>query len=242
MTTFVTMLGFGLAVASLGNILQPRSISVSRLKVSSQKLSCYVRDEDRDSFNATDYIPDLDSKISSCNLSGIWILYDKENYEGSTSFWMYGYNYLVNLPTEFENKVGSLRFPGAPDDWKATSFNIYSQDFFMGEEEFAYEDIPKLNIKAKSVIITGCEPWTVYLENNYEGASRCLFPSDVENCTPGLYPTARSINEVIAGKLSSAKRGCQDEQQIINHHHQETVLDQASNGASGILQKAGNVP
>ena len=238
MITFVTVLGFGLAVASLGNILQPRSIPDSRLKVSSQKLSCYVRDEDRDSFNATDYIPDLDSKISSCNISGIWILYDKENYEGSTSFWMYGYKYFVNLPTEFENKVGSLRFPGAPDDWKATSFNIYSQELFMGEEQFAYEDIPKLNIEAKSVIITGCEPWTVYLENNYEGASRCLFPSNVENCTPGFYPTVISINKGIAdGKLSSAKRGCQDEQQIINH--QGTVLDQASSGASGILQKAG---
>ena len=96
--------------------------------------------------------------------------------------------YGVTIPKEFENKVRSLRFPGAPDDWKATSLNLYTNENFMGKDEFTYEDIPKFTIESKSVIVTG---WTVYMESNYQGESKCIFPSDMEKCTPGLFPTIR---------------------------------------------------
>ena len=85
------------------------------LKTSSQKLACYDKDDDNEKWlNATDYISDIqfESKINVCRISGIWILYDEDDYKGSTSFWMYGYNNPVEIPTEFQNKVSSLRFPG----------------------------------------------------------------------------------------------------------------------------------
>ena len=111
---FVTIIAFGLVAAEAKNL---------GLKMSSQKLKCYDSDDDNEeSLKATDYMQqiDLKSKISFCIVSGIWILYDEDYYNGSLSLWMYGYNNPVKLPTEFKNKVSSLRFPGAPDDWKAT--------------------------------------------------------------------------------------------------------------------------
>ena len=95
-------------------------------------------------------------------------MFDGDHYDGSASFWMYGYKNFVELPTELKNKVSSLRFPGAPDDWKASSLNLYASENFMGEDEFTYDDIPELfAFNAKSIIVTGCKPWTVYMGDNY---------------------------------------------------------------------------
>ena len=205
------------------------------LKTSSQKLACYDKDDDNEKWlNATDYISDIQfkSKINVCRISGIWILYDEDDYKGSTSFWMYGYNNPVEIPTEFQYQVSSLRFPGAPDDWKASSLNLYNQEMFMGKEEFTYEDIPKFTIEAKSVIVTGCKPWTVYTESNYQGESKCIYPSDIKKCTPGLFPTVSSLKGV-AGKILSARRGCQGREQIKSTLG--AVSSPSAAGASGIL-------
>ena len=211
---FVTIFFLGLFVALAKNLMIPESRANldSGLKTSSHKLTCYDTgdDDEKKWLNATDYIQEvgIDNTISSCKVSGIWILYNGNNYNGPASFWIYGYNNLVTIPTEFENKVSSLRFPGAPDDWKATSLNIYNQENFMGEEEFTYEDISNFTIEAKSIIVTGCKPWTVYMESNYQGESKCIYPSDIKMCTPGLFPTVSSLKDV-AGKVFSARRGCQ---------------------------------
>ena len=142
--SFVLLIVLGHSVAAANNQLDPKPESL--LKYSSAKLTCYDPDADnRESF--TDYIPQLSIKdISFCNVSGIWILYDEENYTGSTSFWMYGYKNIVKLPTQLKNHLKSLRFPGAPDDWKASSINIYSQEMFMGQEEFAYDDMKMIMV------------------------------------------------------------------------------------------------
>ena len=209
------------------------------LKISSQKLACYDKDDHNEKWlNATDYIPDIqfESKISFCRVSGIWIFYDEDDYNGSKSLWMYGYNNLVTIPTELKNKVKSLRFPGQPDDWKATSLNLYTDENFMGEEEFTYEEIPKFTIEAKSVIVTGCKPWTVYMESNYQGESKCIYPSDIEKCTPGLYPAVSNL-EGVAGNILSARRGCQGGEQIQNELG--AISNQSVKGASGILSPSG---
>ena len=225
--TFVTIFVFGLFATGVA------------LKTSSQKLKCFHKNEfDEKSLKATDYIQEvkLNRKVSYCRVSGIWILFDENNYNGSASFWMYGYNNLVTIPTELKNKVKSLRFPGQPDDWKATSLNLYTDENFMGEEEFTYEEIPKFTIEAKSVIVTGCKPWTVYMESNYQGDSRCIYPSDMKKCTPGLFPTVTSLDGV-AGKISSARRGCQGGEQIRNNIG--AISSQSAAGASGILPMSG---
>ena len=225
--TFVTIFVFGLFATGVA------------LKTSSQKLKCFHKNEfDEKSLKATDYIQEVkfNRKVSYCRVSGIWILFDGNNYNGSASFWMYGYNNLVTIPTELKNKVKSLRFPGQPDDWKATSLNIYNQESFMGDEEFTYEDISKFTIEAKSIIITGCQPWTVYMESNYQGESKCIYPSDMKKCTPGLFPSVSSLKG-LAGKILSARRGCQGGEQMRNEIKAFSSLTVA--GASGILPSQG---
>lgn len=233
--TFVTIFFLSLVVSVAKNLMIPDS----GLKTSSHKLSCYDTDDDDEiDIKATDYMPEvgIDKNISYCKVSGMWILYDEDNYNGSASFWMYGYNNMVTIPTEFENKVSSLRFPGAPDDWKATSLNIYNQENFMGEEEFTYEDISNFTIEAKSIIVTGCKPWTVYMESNYQGESKCIYPSDIKMCTPGLFPSVSSLKDV-AGKIFSARRGCQGGEQMRN----KIGAISCPSGASGILPLDGYV-
>ena len=56
-------------------------------------------------------------------------------------------------------------------------------------------------------MVTGCNPWTVYQYDNYQGASACLFPSDVNNCYPGFYPSSGDLGG-LAGQISSVVRGC----------------------------------
>ena len=106
----------------------------------------------------------------------------------------------------------------------------------MGEEEFTYEDIPKITIKVKSVIVTGCKPWTVYMESNYQGESKCIYPSDIERCTPGLFPTIISLDGV-AGKIFSARRGCYGSHNIRNDIG--AVSSPSAAGASGLLPLSG---
>ena len=233
--TFLTIFFISLLVAVAKNLMIPDS----GLKTSSHKLSCYDTDDDGEiDIKATDYMPEvgMDKNISSCKVSGMWILYDEDDYNGSASFWMYGYNNLVTIPTELKNKVKSLRFPGQPDDWKATSLNLYTDENFMGEEEFTYEEIPKFTIEAKSVIVTGCKPWTVYMESNYQGDSKCIYPSDIEKCTPGLYPAVSNL-EGVAGNILSARRGCKGGEQIQNELG--AISSQSVKGASGILSPSG---
>merc|ERR1711953_254466 len=64
----------------------------------------------------------------------------------------------------FDNQASSLRFTGAPDDWKYDTLNLYFNDYFIGDEEFTYNDMTQLNYdnRAKSIVVTGCSSWTVY--------------------------------------------------------------------------------
>merc|ERR1712029_1216625 len=72
-----------------------------------------------------------------------------------------------------------------------------------------YNDMPQFNYndRSRSIIVTGCQPWTVYQYTNYQGRAMCLFPSDTSLCTPGLYPTSSNLGS-LAGDVSSARRGC----------------------------------
>ena len=54
--------------------------------------------------------------------------------------------------------------------------------------------------------MTGCNAWTVYQYNNYQGACACLSPSDYSNCYPGFY---KDLGSSLSNSISSARKGCQ---------------------------------
>ena len=130
----------------------------------------------------------LSDRIGSCCFTGIWILYATENFNqlnpSSANWWAYG-------------------------DWKYDTLNMYFENFFIGDEEYMYNDKTRLqnDNKAKSIIVTGCSAWTLYQYDNYQGAALCVFLSDMGNCNPGFYSTSQQLG-VLAGQVSSVRRGC----------------------------------
>jgi hypothetical protein len=166
----------------------------------------------------TDYTTSLrnlnfDNRVSSLCVTGIWLLYADENYNvnnvGGSNYWVYGDNYCTDVPSQFENQASSARFTGAPDAWKADTLNLYLNEYFIGGEEYTYVDVSNLkyNDQAKSVVVTGCSPWTLYESSNYYGRCMCVYPSSTSSCNPGFYTTESSLGTV-ARTISSARKGC----------------------------------
>ena len=217
-------------------------------KASSQTLVCYdYNGGGGNSVRAIDYIPALrsynfDNKISSCCFTGTWFLYAEETYNGysvgASNYWAYGDNYCEDVPAPFDNMASSLRYTGAPDDWKYNTLNIYFNDYFIGDEEFTHNDATQFNYdnRAASIVVTGCQPWTVYQYNNYQGRAMCLFPSDTSKCTPGLYPTRSSLGS-LAGDVSSARKGCYAKEKVYPVNHMAELKKGKSEGigASGFF-------
>ena len=212
-------------------------------RASSQTLTCYdYQGGSGDSVRAIDYIPALrnynfDNRIGSCCFTGTWFLYAEESYNGyntgSANWWAYGDNYCLDVPAAFDNQASSLRFTGAPDDWKYDTLNLYFNDYFIGDEEFTYNDMTQLNYdnRAKSIVVTGCSSWTVYQYNNYQGRAMCLFPSDSSQCTPGLYPTSASLGS-LASDISSVRRGCYAKEKVYPVNYMGG-MERGSRGGSG---------
>lgn len=229
----LTLVEGGKIVVEDGNQTRPSAYSglVTReVRAGSQSLVCYDYTNQRgDSVRAVDYIPSLysynfDNRLESCCFTGIWLLFAEINYNsastGSANWWAYGDNYCTDVPTQFFNQASSLRYTGAPDDWKFNTLNLYFNDYFIGEEEFMYQDKPYLSYdnKARSVIVTGCQAWTLYQNSNYQGYSVCLYPGDSSSCTPGFYSTSQSLGTVM-GQVSSARRGCYSQEKIFPDNH-----------------------
>merc|ERR1712029_180918 len=185
-----------------------------------------------------------DNRISHCCVTGIWLLYSETDYNGydigSSNWWVYGDNYCLDLPQPFTKVASSLRFTGAPDDWKYDTINFYFNDYFIGDEEFAYNDLTQLNYdnRARSIVVTGCSGWTIYQYNNYQGRAMCVFPSDSSQCTPGLYPTSASLGS-LAMDLSSVRRGCYAKEKVypVNHMGSMAIGTRGGSGASGFFMQ-----
>merc|ERR1712080_352397 len=58
--------------------------------------------------------------------------------------------------------------------------------------------------RAQSVIVTGCNPWTLYEYSNYKGKSMCVYPENTSKCSPGFYSTRQSLGS-LAGTVSSVR-------------------------------------
>ena len=194
------------------------------------------------SLHVSDYIPILrnygwDNMISSCCFTGIWVLYGEENYNRATSngavWWAFGINNCIDVPNQFSNIASSIRFTGAPDDYLYDTLNLYFEEYFSGDEEFMYTDMPLLNYdnRAKSLIVTGCSPWTLYQYDNYAGLSMCVFPGSTTECTPGYYPTSQALGS-LAGQVSSARKGCFAQEKVLPVNY---GFKMESNGTSGLF-------
>jgi len=187
-------------------------------EATAQYVTCYdYFGQGGSSYRVTDYVPDLystgwDNKFSSCCFYGIWNMYDDRDYNerstNSPAYSAWGENYCEDLQgsPSFDNLASSIRFVGAPDGYKYDTINLYEYNFYMGLEQYAYGDAPSLNYDnlGRSAIVTGCNPWTLYEYNNYQGRCACVYPSDQSNCYPGFYQDLGNV----AGQISSVRRGC----------------------------------
>jgi len=184
-----------------------------------QYMDCYdYQPNTGNQLRVIDYIPQLraynfDNIISYCCLTGIWLLYQDENFNAGNTYgadiWAFGNNYCIQMPSGFDNQASSLRYTGAPDDWHADTLNLYLNDYFIGGEEYAYGDIAQVNYndQAKSIVVTGCSGWTLYEGANYSGLCKCVWPASTSQCTPGFYKTSKDLGNM-AGRISSARHGC----------------------------------
>jgi hypothetical protein len=226
------------------------SAARSNSKATMQYLDCFdYTNQGGERLRAIDYIPALylnnfDNRISSCCFTGIWLIYADEDYNernaGAANWWAYGNNYCSNVPAAFDNQASSLRFTGAPDGWEFDVLNLYFNDFFIGGEEYLYNDAAQLNYdnRARSVIVTGCSAWTLYQYNNYQGERLCVWPSNTAACYPGFYTTSQSLG-LLAGQVSSARKGCYAQRSVMPDNYDPEAKAEAGEvfgkGASGFF-------
>merc|ERR1719295_269622 len=195
------------------NIPQFHLASTSKSRSTSPKLHCYENsDYSGDQVIAKAYIPKLvdysfNERISSCCVTGVWILYSETDYNarkpGGDIWYVYGDNYCTALPYGFRNQASSLRLAGTPDGWQYETINFYKEEKFVGKESFTCEDNRRFKHDIRSLIVTGCDKWTLYSEPNYSGSSVCVQNGSPTKCTPGFYSALRGFT-----KVGSVRRGC----------------------------------
>ena len=80
------------------------------------------------------------------------------------SFNGWGEGYCVDFDGSFSQKASSARFAGPPDGYKYSTLSLYQHDGYSGNEQWFYDETPNMEIDnfGKSVIVTGCDAWTLY--------------------------------------------------------------------------------
>lgn len=154
----------------------------------------------------------FDNRIVSCIYNGIYLLHDDYNYNDNNlnagvfaEAW--GENRCVEM-NDFSYKASSVRLAGAPNGYKYSTLNFYEGEYYAGEEQYFYQDAPYVDTRiSRSMIITGCDAWTVYEGSNYSGQRRCFYPSDTINCYPSFFRD-QSMMQGFGGYIASARRGC----------------------------------
>merc|ERR1712110_1167402 len=138
--------------------------------------------------------------------------YDNYNFNPNGNAAVYaetwGDNYNANL-NDFAYKASSVRLTGAPDGYKYDTFNTYQYEFYQGSEQYFYQDATYTQVDnfGRSVVVTGCNPWTVYDSRNYGGFSICFYPADTRKCSPGFFRNA-GVMGGMSGRISSVRKGC----------------------------------
>jgi hypothetical protein len=184
------------------------------------------------------YAPDLsqqnfDNRAYSACVTGLWVFYVNPNYNtGANS----GVEYIFgpnNYCTNFMSTAGyisSARFVGSPYDYRTDTFTLFEEDYFQGNEEYTFVDLPNLVLagRHRSIVITGQSPWTIYDNPNYSGNSICLFPAQNPDYEPYLITDVSSI-DIPYGSIRSVKKGCVGHPQSLDDGQHGL---QSGNGAS----------
>nr|XP_040565979.1 uncharacterized protein LOC121115877 [Lepeophtheirus salmonis] len=181
-----------------------RLYSETNLQGPSKVVSRYEEDLQLIGFN---------NKAKSVLVNGIWLLYEevsfnRGNYNKIVTY-IWGRNFPLNTLGGINGKVSSIRYSGV-DDHSANTLNFYEGAGFMGIEQNVYKDSPKLNYDnfGKSIIITGCKPWTLYETENFGGSSICVYPNSMSSpCKPGFFVEPSDFGH-FANQVSSVRLGC----------------------------------
>ena len=74
----------------------------------------------------------------------------------------WGDGVCMDFDSSFSQIASSVRYAGAPNGYQFESLNLYQYDNYGGEDKYFIEETPKIDKFGKSIVITGCEAWTVY--------------------------------------------------------------------------------
>jgi hypothetical protein len=174
------------------------------------------------------YVPDLrvhnfDNRAYSACVTGLWVFYVNPLYNTAA---LGGVEYMFGTATKpycnnfvtVGGYISSVRFVGSPVDYTADTFTLYEEDYFQGNEEYAYADLPSLALAGnhKSIIITGRSPWTVYDQDKFGGRSICLRPTSSPNVEPYLVSDTNDIS-IPFGSIRSIKKGCATTQDVYDY-------------------------
>merc|ERR1712107_130268 len=123
-------------------------------------------------------------------------------------------------------------YSGHPQDMYKDSINMYFNEYFMGDEEFAYQNSPVLNYdnRAQSIIVTGDQWWMIYESANYGGYKACLAPG--QDNMPAFYSTMGSLHS-LANDISSVAIGCYAKDKF--YPDALNVTSRSAHGASGFF-------
>ena len=146
-----------------------------------------------------------------------WLLYDGFNYNSDPAdrlrnmYLGWGENFCESFGSDFSAVASSARFVGPPDGYKYDTLNLFEYDYFSGREDYHYSDCPDARAlyNVNSIIVTGCQPWTLYDRSYYQGRSVCVYPGNRNECYPGFYKSRYNLDgQGIARFVKSARKGC----------------------------------
>lgn len=119
-------------------------------------------------------------------------------------------NYCVNIKT-IAGSITSVRYAGAPKDYKTDSFTLYKYDYFQGDEEYTSTALPNIRLTGahQSILITGNSDWTVFDRPNYQGNEICLRVPEPGTSTPAFLSDLANLDPSIPhGSIRSLRKGC----------------------------------
>merc|ERR1712142_1216929 len=113
---------------------------------------------------------------------------------------------LSRSPYYFDNMIVSCTFNGIYFLYDNYNFNTQRSAAVYAE---TWGDNYRVNMNnfGQSLVVTGCNPWTAYEYNNYQGRGVCFYPSDMMACSPGFYRNAQMLGGM-ANRISSVRKGC----------------------------------
>lgn len=168
------------------------------------------------------YNYNFNNRAESCCATGMWILYPDTYYRTNSwtpkSYYLYGNNYCTNLAWDYRNKASSARFVGHPNGYKLSAINIFRNREYAGEMVRCYNGGCQYFTKngytdriGNSLILNGCQPWTIYTGTYYSGSALCLVPPS--NCNPVLFSNFNRFS-YYTGNVASARPGCYSSNKI----------------------------